>query len=300
MSDPGTRAADAAQKALELLFRGIYRQARRRILRLLKSFSSQLQKKWKDKKRQYDRGEITRHDYDGFLYSAFHNATWRENSVNIAQALYEANVRANALIEARKKIVFATNADYETESIRKATDEKIKGEYGLPAVDRLLREHPELLPRRQVNGVKDKAWNQRQIADAVAQSIISGENIDQLAKRIADKTSSANMEAMKRYARTAMTAAQNAGRIEAMHNAQAMGINVQKKWLSVMDKRTRDAHRELNGQIADVDEPFYVYLGKGKDGHIQYPGDPEADPSNVYNCRCTLTFYYPDYQKRGK
>ena len=47
--------------------------------------------------------------------------------------------------------------------------------------------------------------------------------------------------------------------------------------------RTRHAHRLLDGQLADVDKPF------GANSEIfMYPGDPEADPANVYNCRCTI------------
>ena len=47
--------------------------------------------------------------------------------------------------------------------------------------------------------------------------------------------------------------------------------------------RTAHAHRLLDGQLADVDKPF-----KSELGDIMYPGDPTADPSNVYNCRCTI------------
>ena len=95
---------------------------------------------------------------------------------------------------------------------------------------------------------------------------------------------------MVRYARTAMTSAQNAGRIGVMERAKDMGINVQKKWLATLDMRTRDSHAKLDGQIRDVDEPFDSELGK-----IMFPGDPAAHPADVYNCRCTLVYVYPEY-----
>lgn len=88
--------------------------------------------------------------------------------------------------------------------------------------------------------------------------------------------------------RTALTGAQNAGRIEAMHEQQEMGIEVKKKWIATLDDRTRDAHAQLDGQVVDVDEPFRV------DGmEIMEPGDPSAPPELVYNCRCTLGYVYP-------
>lgn len=91
-----------------------------------------------------------------------------------------------------------------------------------------------------------------------------------------------------------MTSAQNAGRMEAMHHAQEMGIKVQKKWLATLDSRTRDAHALLDGQVQDVDKPFQSQLGP-----IMFPGDPAADPGNVYNCRCALLWVYPEYSSEN-
>jgi len=42
-----------------------------------------------------------------------------------------------------------------------------------------------------------------------------------------------------------------------------------------------------------VDKPFQSELGP-----IMFPGDPSADPGNVYNCRCTLVWVYPEYHKK--
>ena len=51
----------------------------------------------------------------------------------------------------------------------------------------------------------------------------------------------------------------------------------------------------LDGQLADVDKPFESELGD-----IMFPGDPEAHPANVYNCRCTVAAKVLGFEKTGK
>ena len=80
-----------------------------------------------------------------------------------------------------------------------------------------------------------------------------------------------------------------------MHDASEMGIKVKKKWIATLDSKTRDTHAELDGQEVDEDQPFVV---NGME--IMYPGDPNADPSLVYNCRCSLGWVYPDYPSSGQ
>ena len=48
-----------------------------------------------------------------------------------------------------------------------------------------------------------------------------------------------------RTARTATTAAQNAGRMDSYHAAKGMGIKLKKEWLATLDGRTRHAHAIL-------------------------------------------------------
>lgn len=74
-----------------------------------------------------------------------------------------------------------------------------------------------------------------------------------------------------RTARTATTAAQNAGRMDSYHAAEGMGIKLKKEWLATLDGRTHHAHAMLDGQTAETDKPFHV------DGYeIMYPGDTSA------------------------
>lgn len=95
-----------------------------------------------------------------------------------------------------------------------------------------------------------------------------------------------------RTARTATTAAQNAGRMDSYHAAEGMGIKLKKEWLATLDGRTRHAHAMLDGQTAETDKPFHV------DGYeIMYPGDTSAPGYLVYNCRCTLIAALDDVPK---
>jgi uncharacterized protein with gpF-like domain len=68
-------------------------------------------------------------------------------------------------------------------------------------------------------------------------------------------------------------------------------FEVEKIWISVHDNRTRDSHVKMDGITVDGDADFHVPIIKKR---VQIgidlmsgPGDPEATPGNVINCRCT-------------
>lgn len=292
MADAGTRAADKAQAAMERKMRRIYRQAQREIIEKLNAQTQRMYALDAQKRADVESGKITPQQYKNWLIGQqFTQRQWKDKVDSVATTLLYANQQANAIVEGEKRAVFGENATYAAYEMEHGMGRDLSfSVYDSATVTKLLREDPELLPRRVVNGQKDKAWNRQKISAAVTQGIIQGESIPQIAKRIAKQTASSNMTAMTRYARTAMTSAQNAGRMEAMHHAQEMGIKVQKKWLATLDNRTRDAHAMLDGQVQDVDKPFQSELGP-----IMFPGDPSADPGNVYNCRCALQWIYPEY-----
>ena len=92
-----------------------------------------------------------------------------------------------------------------------------------------------------------------------------------------------NKSSAIRTARTAVTGAQNAGRMDSYVAAEKMGIKLKREWVAVIDKRTRHAHAMLDGQKAEMGKPFKV------DGEeIMFPGDTSAPGYLVYNCRCSL------------
>lgn len=64
--------------------------------------------------------------------------------------------------------------------------------------------------------------------------------------------------------------------------AKEKGADIVKQWDATLDKRTRRAHAELDGQIREVDEPF-EYMGHT----AMYPGDFGVASLDV-NCRCAV------------
>lgn len=150
-------------------------------------------------------------------------------------------------------------------------------------VKNLVKDNPKLLPTKKLDIPKDKRWNQKAINAQVLQGIIQGESIPEMAKRLTP-IMDRNKTSAIRNARTMTTSAQNKGRLDSYKAAQDNGVVLHKVWMATNSDRTRAWHAALNGVEVDIDEPF-----ENDYGEIMFPGDPDADPGNVYNCRCTMT-----------
>ena len=114
----------------------------------------------------------------------------------------------------------------------------------------------------------------------MTQGILQGESIPNLATRLARAVGDSDRKAAIRNARTMATRAQNAGRVDAHKRAEDMGVELVNMWLATFDNRTRISHRELDHTTTPVGEVF----GNG----LEYPGDPNGDASEIYNCRCSI------------
>lgn len=146
------------------------------------------------------------------------------------------------------------------------------------------------LPKK-LNIAKDKRWNEKFINSQVLQGILQGEPMDKIANRIfpeivrkADVSKNGWFERCEqsaiRNARTLVTQAENGGRLDSYHELEDMGIVLKKRWIATADERTRESHLLLDGEEVNLDEPF--------SNKLMYPGDPDGDPSEVYNCRCSM------------
>ena len=62
-----------------------------------------------------------------------------------------------------------------------------------------------------------------------------------------------------------------------------------KRWIAILDKRTRGTHREVNGTAIPIMEPFVV-----GDSLLLFPRDSEtfgASAEEIVNCRCSVIYY---------
>jgi len=116
----------------------------------------------------------------------------------------------------------------------------------------------------------------RLLAQELAEASELGEGIKEIQGRV-EKVFRFNDEIRsERIARTEMHAATNHGAIEEYRQS---GVVAQKMWLTTIDGRERDAHREAHRQMVPLDGKFEVG-GEFLDG----PGD--GSPGTSINCRC--------------
>lgn len=149
-------------------------------------------------------------------------------------------------------------------------------------IKNLVKDNPNLLPLKKVNEKKVVRWAKSKINTELTQGIIKGESIPKIAKRLEKVTGMESRYAVTN-ARTMCTSAENKARLDGMEDAQEQGVEMLKEWMATNDNRTRDWHADLDGETAEIDEPF-----ENEYGEIMYPGDPSADPANTYNCRCSM------------
>jgi len=201
----------------------------------------------------------------------------------LAADLSAVNRETAAMVGSRMNGVFSLNHNFAAYSLEHELGMNLQFTlYDERTVARLLRDQPRLLPKPKIDIPMDLRWNQQKIAGEIAQGILTGESIPKIAERLQNVVGMNETSAV-RNARTSITSAENAGRVESYHYAESIGITLKKEWLATLDDSTREEHRQLDGQRVDVDEPFEV------DGEkIMYPGDPNAAGYLTYNCRCSL------------
>lgn len=206
----------------------------------------------------------------------------------VAERMTKANEVAAAYINDQTPGIYSLNRNYAAYTIEQQVGRDVGFDlWDEQTVKRLIVEQPDLMPyyppKRAVKRGIDLVWGKQQITAQVTSGILQGESIKHLSDRLQTAIPTMNRDSAIRAARTAVTGAQNAGRMDSYAAAEGMGIKVKKRWLATLDNRTRHAHAVLDGQIQDNDKPFHSELGD-----IMFPGDPAASPANIYNCRCTL------------
>lgn len=281
MADHGHDYAEGQIEAFQAEMADVYRQAEETARKRLEEHLKRFKKADEEKRKQVESGDMPKQAYADWRRSQMMTGLRYEQVLDqVAEAYSNANEVAVAALNGRLPDVYAENANYGGWQVCEASGLDVSFSLmDASTAQRMLTAGEALIALPALNVAKDLAWNRKLLASQLTQGVLLGESIPKLAKRVQRVTGS-NYAAAVRTARTAVTGAENAGRVESYRRANAMGIKLQKEWLATLDGRTRHSHRQLDQEKVPEGEKF--------SNGCRYPGDPEGRYAEICNCRCTL------------
>lgn len=297
--DYAHKLTDAELAKLENRIAKLYKEAADELTDTVKAYFEQFEKRDAAMKEKLDAGEITEQQYKQWrLAQMGRGKRFTALRDKVAERYTDANETAVAYVNDATPGIYSLNRNYAAYKIEQVSSQADFTLWDEQTVKRLIVEQPDLMPyyppQRALQRGIDLKYGKQKITASVTSSILQGKGIGKIADALQIRMQDMSRASAIRTARTAITAAQNAGRLDTYRAAQDMGIKLKKQWLATLDNRTRHAHAMLDGQTVDVDKPFKV------DGYeIMYPGDSSAPGYLVYNCRCTQVSVLDDVDTSG-
>ena len=298
--DKAHKATNKRIASMEAHLRAIYKRADKEVreawdkyMQTAEEELKPLQKAYEDAKKSGDKEKIRE---TGRILAAkkremtITNAHYKAVVERTAQELTHVNEIATAYVNGELPDVYALNYNFVATGMQEVSGISFDL-YDAHTVRNLAMSDETLLPYKVVDVAKDVRWNTKLINSEVLQGILQGESMSDIAARLTRVENMAANAAI-RNARTMVTSAENKGRIDMMNDAEKQGVIALKRWISTHDARTRDWHAELDGKMQEKDKPFENSVGK-----IMYPGDPSADPANIYSCRCAIGYKVTGFKK---
>lgn len=288
-SDLGHKQTDKELAKLERRIAKLYREAEKDLQETIDAYFEQF------KKRDEEMKDLIGTVQNGKEWTEADYKQWRLNQIGrgeryqamrdkVAHRVTDANAVAVSYTNDATPGIYSLNRNYSAYTI-----EQVAGNVGFDlwdeqTVKRLMVEQPDLMPyyppKRALKRGIDLEYGKKQITKSVTSSILQGKSIKRMADDLQKRIITMSRDSAIRTARTAVTGAQNAGRMDSYAAAEKMGIKLKKEWLATLDARTRHSHAMLDGEQVAQDKKF--------SNGCRFPGDPQGPPWEIYNCRCTL------------
>ena len=288
-SDFGHKLTDVELAKLERRIAKLYREAGKELQATIDAYFEQFAKRDEEMKALI--GTVQ----NGKEWTEADYKQWRLNQIGrgeryqamrdkVAHRVTDANAVAVSYTNDATPGIYSLNRNYSAYTI-----EQVAGTVGFDlwdeqTVKRLMVEQPDLMPyyppKRALKRGIDLAYGKKQITASVTSSILQGKSIKHMADDLQKRITTMSRDSAIRTARTAVTGAQNAGRMDSYAAAEKMGIKLKKEWLATLDARTRHSHAMLDGEQVAQNKKF--------SNGCRFPGDPQGPPWEIYNCRCTL------------
>ena len=287
--DLGHQLTDKELAKLERRIAKLYRKAGEELQATIDAYFEQF------KKRDEEMKALIGTVQNGKEWTEADYKQWRLNQIGrgeryqamrdkVAHRVTDANAVAVSYTNDATPGIYSLNRNYAAYTI-----EQVAGNVGFDlwdeqTVKQLMVEQPDLMPyyppKRALKRGIDLAYGKKQITASVTSSILQGKSIKHMADDLQKRITTMSRDSAIRTARTAVTGAQNAGRMDSYAAAEKMGIKLKKEWLATLDARTRHSHAMLDGEQVAQDKKF--------SNGCRFPGDPQGPPWEIYNCRCTL------------
>ena len=288
MADKSHILTDQKLEEMEKRLSAIYSRAEKEIQKTADEYFAKFAKQDEAKKKLVEAGKLTEEEYTKWRKGkVMYGKRFTEMKEQCAKQLLNVNQTALAYVNGQLPEVYTINYN----ALESAVDGV--GGYSFTLVDsdtvrNLAVTDTSLLPYKKIDPEKDIPWNMKKINAETLQGILQGESMDKIAKRLRNVQEMNKTQAI-RSARTIVTGAENKGRQDSYARAEADGIILERTWLATNDSRTRHSHAVLDGETKPIDTPF--------SNGLMYPGDPDGEPSEVYNCRCTLIAKVKGFKK---
>lgn len=288
-TDEGHKLTDKELSKLERRITKLYREAGKELQGTIDAYFEQF------KKRDEEMKALIGTVQNGKEWTEADYKQWRLNQIGrgeryqamrdkVAHRVTDANAVAVSYTNDATPGIYSLNRNYAAYTI-----ESVAGDVGFDlwdeqTVKRLVVEQPGLMPYYPKNRALKRgialAYGKKQITASVTSSILQGKSIKHMADDLQKRITTMSRNSAIRTARTAVTGAQNAGRMDSYAAAEKIGIKLKKQWLATLDNRTRHSHAMLDGEKVDQDKKF--------SNGCRFPGDPQGPAWEIYNCRCTL------------
>lgn len=283
--DKGYDLTEKELKALEKRIYDSYKEAYDGLTDIIKEYFAKFADRDEAEKARMDAGDITEEQYKQWrLAQIGRGKRFEALRDKVAERMTNTNAAAVAYVNDATPGIYSLNRNFAAYTIEQVTGDVGFDLWDEQTVKRLIVEQPELMPyyppERALKRGIDLAWGKKQITASVTSSILQGKSIKHMADDLQSRIVTMNRDSAIRTARTAVTGAQNAGRMDSYFAAEKMGIECRKEWMATLDGRTRHSHAMLDGEVVDNDKKF--------SNGCRFPGDPQGRPEEIYNCRCTL------------
>lgn len=286
-SDIARNETDALLDDLEKRIKKEYSKAYEEIKAKADNYFQKFSEADAEKLAQLKANEITEQQYLQWRANQMlSDKRYKELLDTISRDCVNADKLAMQMVNDMLPDVFALNANYAAFQLEQMTGIDTNFTlYDKKAASLLMKSDPDLLPIKSTLKIpEDLRWNKRKLDSAILQGVLQGNSIPDIADRLQNVIGMDSNSAI-RSARTMTTSAENAGRYDSYEHAADAGIPVKVMWMATPDDRTRESHRELDGEEIELGGTF-------KNG-CKFPGDPAGEPEEVYNCRCRLQRIVP-------